>query len=60
MTPKEFDFMCEMIVRSAKAAYAVGHTEGMAGKALSEKSFSLSKENRLRLKTELEKHIKNR
>lgn len=60
MTPKEFDFLCEMLVRSAQAAYGIGHADGTARKPLNEQQFRLSKENRLRLKTELEKHIKNR
>lgn len=60
MTPKEFDFMCEMIVHSAKAAYGVGHADGEARKPLNEQQFRLSKENRLRLKTELEKHLRKR
>lgn len=60
MTPKEFDFLCQMVEATAIEAYRRGHTDGGTSKPLNLDVFKLSKGARLTLKTKLEQHVKTR
>jgi hypothetical protein len=60
MTPKEFDFMVQLIEAVAREAYLRGHGEGDAGHPPSVERFKMGKGSRLTLKTTLEKHTKSR
>lgn len=60
MTPKEFDFMFQVIEELARRAYHLGYEDGKAGNPLKEEGFSLSKGNRLSIKTNLQKYTRKR
>lgn len=59
MTPKEFNFMFEMLERVASLAYAKGYDDAEGKKTKDDQAFTLNKEHRLRIKSELNKYLKN-
>ncbi len=60
MTPKELDFMFQLLERTSEEMYKRGHADGAAKKALSDQSFKIGRNNRLIIKTNLEKLTKKR
>ena len=60
MTPKEFDFMFSLLEQVSEQMYKRGHADGMAKKPLTDQSFAVGKNNRLLIKTNLEKLTKRR
>lgn len=52
--------MYQLIEELSKRAYALGHEDGTGGKPLKEEGFSLSKANRLAIKTNLKKYTERR
>ena len=60
MTPKELDFMYQLVEETARRLYERGHADGVAQKTPEKEGFTLSKANRLLIKTNLEKLTKKR
>ena len=56
MTPKEFDFLVQMLEKVSAQAYALGHADGIAQKPLKTSGFAMNKTSLLTLKTNLKKH----
>lgn len=60
MTPKELEFITQLIERLAIEVYALGHADGKAQKPLKTSGFVMSKTSLLTLKTNLKKHAEKR
>ncbi|HRO59386.1 MAG TPA: hypothetical protein PKZ27_02940 [Rhodocyclaceae bacterium] len=60
MTPKEFDFWFQLLEETSKQLYERGHADGKAGKPLENEGFTVSKANRLLIKTNLKKLTERR
>lgn len=60
MTPKEFEFMFQLIEKISEEMYKRGHADGTAKKPVSDQSFTVGKNNRLVIKTNLKKFTEKR
>lgn len=60
MTPKEFNFWFQLLEEVSEKMYKLGHADGAAGKDLSDQAFTISKANRLLIKTNLKKLTERR
>lgn len=60
MTPKELEIVFGLIEQVAERMYKRGHADGAAKKPLSDQSFAVGKNNRLIIKTNIEKLTKKR
>lgn len=60
MTPKEFEFLFDLVERVSEDMYKLGHAAGVAGKPIPSKGFKPSKPNRLLIKTNMQKLTERR
>lgn len=60
MTPGEFKFVCDLLEKATRAAYALGHEDGGERKPLNDGQFALTQGNKLVLKKEINKLSKTR
>lgn len=60
MTPKEFAFLCEMIVDAAQAGYRLREREIKEKKAFNDQQFKMGKNSQLTLRSQMSKKLKNR
>lgn len=60
MTPKEFDFLFQLVEETARHLYERGYADAKAGKPVEKEGFTLSKANRLLIKTNLKKLTERR
>lgn len=60
MTPREFDFLFGLLERTSEEMYKRGHADAMAGKPLVDQDFTIGKNNRLVIKTNLKKLVEKR
>lgn len=60
MTPKEYDAVVQLIEHTAEQMYKRGYAEGKAGKPPTDQPFTMSRETRLLIKTNIEKSLKKR
>jgi len=60
LTPKEYEFLFDLLERVSEEVYRVGYEDGKAGKPLKTEGFKVSKANRLVIKTNLTKLTKKR
>lgn len=60
MTPKELDFLFQLIEKVSEEMFKRGHAAGAAGKPLGDQSFTVGKANRLVIKTNLKKYTDKR
>lgn len=60
MTPKELEFITQLMERLAIEVYALGYADGKNGKPLKTSGFVMSKTSLLTFKTNLKKHAEKR
>ncbi len=60
MTPKELDFLFQLLEKVSEEMYKRGHADGAAKKPVSNQSFAIGKNNRLVIKTNLKKFTEKR
>lgn len=60
MTPKEFDFLFGLLEETSRAMYQRGYDDAKAGKPIADQSFTVGKNNRLLIKTNLKKLTERR
>lgn len=60
MTPKEEQFLFDLLERVSEEVYKLGHEDGAAGKPLKKEGFKVSKAHRLLIKTNLKKLTERR
>lgn len=60
MTPKELEFITQLIERLSIDIYALGYTDGKNGKPLKTSGFQMSRASQLTLKTNMKKHAEKR
>lgn len=60
MTPKEYEFLFDLLERVSEEVYRVGYEDGKAGNPLKTEGFKPSKAHRLLIKTNLNKLTKKR
>lgn len=60
MTPKELQFMFDLLEHAAEGAYKLGHADGAEGKPLKTEGFTPNKATRLTIKTNLTKLTQKR
>lgn len=60
LTPKELDFLFQLLEKVSEEMYKRGHADGAAKKPVSNQSFAVGKNNRLVIKTNLKKFTEKR
>lgn len=60
MTPKEFEFLFQLLEKVGEEMYRRGYADASSGKTLSDQSFRVGRANRLVIKTNLKKFTDKR
>lgn len=60
MSPKELEFLFDLLERVSEDVYKLGYEDAKAQKPLKNKGFKLSKSSRLTVKTNLQKLTQKR
>jgi len=60
MTPKEFDFFFELMEKLSKEMYERGYADAKAKKPKTDQAFTIGRNSRLLIKTNLKKFVERR
>lgn len=60
MTPKELEFLYQLLEETSRHIYARGYADGKAGKPEQNEGFTLSRASKLVIKTNLKKFTEKR